>query len=58
MLRSLQNLQKALLSNYNLLLDTKDSGTLNLVLMFLHTNFLASAFQILTSASTSAHLVK
>ena len=56
--RSLQNLQKALLSNCNRLLDTKDSGTPNLVTIFLHTNFLTSTSWILANASTSAYLVK
>ena len=57
-LRSLQNLQKALLSNCNPLSDPKDSGTSNLVTMFLHTNFLTSTSWILANVSTSAHLVK
>ena len=42
MSRLLQNSLKALLLNYNPLSDTRDSGTLNLVTMFLHINFLTS----------------
>ena len=57
-LRSLQIFWKALLSNCNPLSDTKDSGTPNLVTMFLHTIFLTSMSQILASASASTHLVK
>ena len=56
--RSLQNLQQALLSNYNPLSDIRDSGTPNLITIFLHSNFLTSTSQILASASASAHLVK
>ena len=58
MLRSLQNLQKALLSNCNPLSNTKDSGTPNLITMFLHTKFLTSTSQILANASAFVHLVE
>ena len=57
-LRLLQNLRKVLLSSCNPLSDVRDSGTPNLVTMFLHTNFVTSTSRILTNASTSAHLVK
>ena len=56
--RLLQNSWKALLSNYNPLSDTRDSGTPNLVTMFLHTNFLTSTSRMFANASASAHLVK
>ena len=56
--RLLQNSQKALLLNYSPLSDTRDFGTLNLVTVFLHTNFLTSTSQIFANAFTSAHLVK
>ena len=58
MLRLLQNLQKALLSNYNPLSDTKDSSTPNLVTIFLLTNFLTSTSRMFANASASAHFVK
>ena len=56
--RLLQNFWKALLSNCNPLFDTRDSGTLNLVTMFLHTNFLTYTSWILANALASAYLVK
>ena len=57
-LRSLQNFRKALLSNCNPLLDTRDSGTPNLVTIFLEINFLTSTSRMLANASASAHFVK
>ena len=56
--RSLQNSRKALLSNCNPLSDIRESGTPNLVIMFLHINFLTFTSRIFINASTSAHLVK
>ena len=57
-LRSLQNSRKTLLSNCNPLSDMSESGTSNLVTMFLHTNFLTSTSRILANASAFAYLVK
>ena len=54
--RSLQNFQKALLSNCNLLSDIREFDTLNLVIMFFQMNFLTSMSLILASASASTHL--
>ena len=56
--RLLQNSRKALLSNYNPLSDTRDSGTPNLITIFLHTNFFTSTTRMFAKASASTHLVK
>ena len=56
--RLLQYSRKALLSNCNPLFNTSDSGTPNLVTIFLHTNFLTSTSQMFANASTFTHLVK
>ena len=56
--RSLQNLQKALLLNCNPLSDIREFGTLNLVTILFHTNFLTSTSRMLANASASAYLVK
>ena len=56
--RLLQNFWKALLSNCNRLSNTRDSGTPNVVTIFLQTNFLMSTSQMLASASATTHFVK
>ena len=56
--RLLQNFRKALLSNCNLLSNTRNSSTPNLVTIFLQTKFLTSTSRMLANASTLAHFVK
>ena len=58
MLKLLQNSLKALLSNCNPLSNTRDSGTLNLVTMFFHTNFLTFTSLMFANNFASTHLVK